>query len=215
MNYLSDLSDLKNVKRLGIMGGSFNPPHIGHFLMAETAMTKLELEKVLFIPTGKIVYKPENERASGIHRYKMLKTVVERNPGFCITDMEIVQPETTYTANTLKRLKAALPDTKLNFIVGADSLDYMDRWYKPTTIFELCTVAAMKRSSIPEEKFLDKVQYLKNTFSADIKIVDMPYVDVSSTELRERIQKGKSIRYLCDDEIIEYISKNKLYIKQE
>lgn len=213
MEYSEDLNDLKKVKRLGIMGGSFNPPHVGHFLMAESAMNELSLDKVLFIPTGRIAYKPEHDRASGIHRYRMLKTVVDRNSGFCITDMEIASPEITYTANTLKRLKAELPDTRLNFIVGADSLDYMDKWYSPATIFKLCTVAAMNRSDIPEERFLSKIEYLRDRFSADIRVIDMPYVDVSSTELRERIQSGRSIRYLCDDEIIEYISKNKLYIK--
>ncbi len=193
------------------MGGSFDPPHIGHFLMAETAITELGLERVLFIPTGKIVYKSDNDRAGGMDRYKMLKTVVDRNPGFCITDMEVSQKETTYTANTLKRLKAELPDARLNFIVGADSLDYMDKWYSPEIIFELCTVAAMKRSTIPEKRFLGKVEYLRAKFSADIRIVDMPFVDVSSTDLRERIRSGESIRYFCDDEIIEYISRNNLY----
>lgn len=205
--------DLKNIKRLGIMGGSFNPPHVGHFLMAETAMEALELDKVLFIPTGRIVYKQENDRASGADRYKMLKTVVSRNPGFCITDMEISQNEITYTANTLMRLKEKLPDTELYFIVGADSLDYMDKWYNPHGIFKLCTVAAMKRASIPKDRFLSKAEYLKKNFSADIRIIDMPYVDISSTILRERIRNGESIRYLCDDEIINYISKNKLYTK--
>ena len=212
---MNGLNELKNVKRLGVMGGSFNPPHVGHFLMAETAMEALKLDKVLFIPTGKIVYKQENDRASGTDRYKMLKTVVSRNPGFCITDMEISQDEITYTANTLTRLKEKLPDTELFFIVGADSLGYMDKWCNPQVIFELCTVAAMKRSAIPDERFLSKAEYLKNNFSADIRIVDMPYVDISSTELRERIRDGRSIRYLCDEEIIDYILKNKLYKKSK
>lgn len=204
--------NLSNVKKLGIMGGSFNPPHIGHFIMAESALGGLGLDKVMFIPTGRVVYKSESGRADGLHRYEMLKTVVKRNPGFCITDMEIAQDETTYTANTLRRLSDALPDTKLYFIVGADSLDYMDKWYRPDVIFSLCTIAVMRRSVIAEDRLADKIRYLTAEFGADICTVDMPGIDVSSTEIRRRIKDGETIRYLCDDEVIEYINKNGLYM---
>lgn len=204
--------NLSNVKRLGIMGGSFNPPHIGHFIMAESALGALGLDKVMFIPSGRVAYKSQSGRADGFHRYEMLKTVVKRNPGFCITDMEIARDETTYTANTLGRLSQALPDTKLYFIVGADSLDYMDEWYRPQVIFGLCTVAVMRRSGIAEDRLTDKIKYLSSEFSADICTVDMPGIDVSSTEIRRRIRDGETIRYLCDDEVIEYINKNGLYM---
>lgn len=204
--------ELKYTKKLGIMGGSFDPPHVGHFIMAETALDALGLDKVLFVPTGKIVYKPEgDDRADGIHRYKMIERVIRRNPGFCLTDMEIRHDETTYTANTLRRISEALPGTKLYFIVGADSLDYMEKWYMPERIFRLCTVAAMMRRTIPADRFMDKIRYLTERYGADIIRVNMPLTDVSSTEIRKRIRRGDSVRYLCDDEIIDYIKENGLY----
>jgi len=199
------------MKKLGIMGGSFDPPHIGHFIMAETAYRTLGLDKVLFIPTGKIGYKPEHGRAEGVHRYNMIEAVTNRNPNFCVSDIEIAQSETTYTANTLRRIKEAEPEAQIYFIVGADSLDYMDRWYMPQEIFRLCTVAAMMRRTVPKERFYEKIGFLKNKFGADIAVVDMPIIEVSSTELREKIRRGESIRYLCDDKVIEYIKENRLY----
>lgn len=212
MNDLDQVfNELKKAKQIGILGGSFNPPHIGHFIMAETAKSSLMLDYILFIPTGKIMYKEVKSRASGIDRYNMLKAVVELNPGFRLTNMEIAQTETTYTSNTLSRLKRYMPDTKLYFIVGADSLDYMDKWYKPESIFDKCTVVVMKRNHISEDRMNQKIDELRDKFSADILVVDMPSVEISSSVLRDKIQQGISVKYLVDDVVLEYIKKHNLY----
>lgn len=204
-------NELNKAKNIGILGGSFNPPHIGHFIMAETAKSSLMLDYILFVPTGKILYKETNHRANGMDRYNMLRTVVESNPGFRLTNMEIAQTETTYTANTLSRLKKYLPDSKLYFIVGADSLDYMDEWYMPELIFDKCTVAVMKRSSISDDRMDQKIAELRNKFSADILTVDMPSIEISSSVLRDKIREGVSVKYLVDDRVLEYIDKHNLY----
>lgn len=202
----------QNAKKIGIMGGTFNPPHFGHFIIAQQCYEQLGLDKVLFIPTGKIVYKDTACDPGGFHRYNMLKPVVDSNPHFELSDTEILQSGTTYTANTLRKIKSGeYSGSELFFIVGADSLDYMDKWYKPEVIFSLCTVAAAVRPGIDEDRLKRKIAELTQMYSARIVRVSTPYVDVSSTQLRESIMGGRSIRYLTHDSVIEYINKNKLY----
>lgn len=200
--------------RLGIMGGSFNPPHIGHIKMTEAAAVALNLHKVMFIPSGKIVYKSEADRACGTDRYNMLKTAiddVDDNEKFCLSDIEINQNEITYTANTLRRLNKTMPDYGLYFIVGADSLIYMEKWYKPEEIFSLCTVAAIRRCGIDEDEFMAHISYLRREFGADISIVDMPNIDVSSSMVRRAIRQGENIDSLCSQSVVHYIKEKNLY----
>ncbi len=200
------------MEKIGIMGGTFNPPHFGHFAIAQQAKQTLELDKVLFIPTGRIVYKRADMGASGWDRYNMLKSVIDKNKDFELSDMELVQDETTYTANTLKKLKDGVyKNSRIFFIVGADSLDYMEHWHNPKQIFDLCTVAVVGRMQIGEERLEKKIAELKGRFAAKIVKVDMPYMDVSSTILRDSLRRGGSIRYLTDDSIIEYIKSHRLY----
>ncbi len=202
----------QNTKKIGIMGGTFNPPHFGHFIIAQQCYEQLGLDKVLFIPTGKIVYKDMECDPGGMHRYNMLKPVIDANPHFELSDTEISQSEPSYTANTLRKIKSGeYSGSELYFIVGADSLDYMDKWYKPEVIFSLCTVAAAVRPGIDEDRTERKIAELTQRFSARIVRVLTPYVDVSSTRLREYLRQGRSIRYLTHDSVIEYINKNKLY----
>ncbi len=197
--------------KIGIMGGTFDPPHFGHFVIAQQALEQLGLKKVLFIPTGRIVYKNTGQ-AGGMDRYNMLRPVVDENQSFELSNIEIVRNGVTYTADTLRQLKdGEYSGCRLYFLVGADSLDYMDKWYKPEVIFSLCTVAVADRSGVPDAEIDIKIAELKNRFSADIVRLQMPHVDVSSTMLRERVKEGRSIRYLTHDGVIEYINKHKLY----
>ena len=195
------------------MGGTFNPPHLGHFVIAEQAAEQLDLCRVLFIPTGRIVYKNTDKAAGGWDRYNMLDKVVSKNPMFDLSDIEITQDETTYTANTLAKLRKIYPNNEyeIYFIIGADSLDYIEKWYKPEKIFEQCTVAVAGRTGFTDENMNEKINILRNMYSADIIRIDVPFIDVSSSMLRERVKEGKSIRYFTDDSIIEYILNKGLY----
>ena len=195
------------------MGGTFNPPHLGHFVIAEQAAEQLDLCRVLFIPTGRIVYKNTDKSAGGWDRYNMLDKVVSKNPMFDLYDIEITQDETTYTANTLAKLRKIYPNNEyeIYFIIGADSLDYIEKWYKPEKIFEQCTVAVAGRTGFTDENMNEKINILRNMYSADIIRIDVPFIDVSSSMLRERVKEGKSIRYFTDDSIIEYILNKGLY----
>ena len=193
------------------MGGTFDPPHTGHLIMAEYAANEMGLETVLFVPTGKISYK-KDMGTSSTDRFNMTKLAVEDNPVFDICDVEIAREGYTYTADTLEMLHNEIEDAHFYFIVGADSLDYMEKWKDPARVFEQCNVVAVNRKGYNDFIMKEKAEELYNKFSADITFVHMPTIDISSSDIRERIKSGKSVRYLVPDAVIEYIRENKLYI---
>lgn len=200
------------MERVGIMGGTFNPPHIGHFIIAETVRQEISLDKIIFIPTGRIGYKDSSNVASAEHRCNMLNMVIHENPAFELSDIEIKNSRNySYTANTLLALKDINKNRDYYFIVGADSLDYMDDWYKPEIIFSNCRVVCANRPGISALRLKSKKEKLEREFGADITFVDIPQVGISSSLIRNRVAEGKSIKYLTDARIEEYILLNGLY----
>ena len=194
------------------MGGTFNPPHIGHFIIAETVRQEISLDKIIFIPTGRIGYKDSSNVASAEHRCNMLNMVIHENPSFELSDIEIKNSRNySYTANTLLALKDINKNRDYYFIVGADSLDYMDDWYKPEIIFSNCRVVCANRPGISALRLKSKKEELEREFGADITFVDIPQVGISSSLIRNRVAEGKSIKYLTDARIEEYILLNGLY----
>ena len=194
------------------MGGTFNPPHIGHFIIAETVRQEMSLDKIIFIPTGRIGYKDSSNVASAEHRCNMLNMVIHENPAFELSDIEIKDSRNySYTANTLLALKDINKNRDYYFIVGADSLDYMDDWYKPEIIFSNCRVVCANRPGISALRLKSKKEKLEREFGADITFVDIPQVGISSSLIRNRVAEGKSIKYLTDARIEEYILLNGLY----
>ncbi len=194
------------------MGGTFNPPHIGHFIIAETVRQEISLDKIIFIPTGRIGYKDSSNVASAEHRCNMLNMVIHENPAFELSDIEIKDSRNySYTANTLLALKDINKNRDYYFIVGADSLDYMDDWYKPEIIFSNCRVVCANRPGISALRLKSKKEKLEREFGADITFVDIPQVGISSSLIRNRVAEGKSIKYLTDARIEEYILLNGLY----
>lgn len=197
--------------RIGIMGGTFDPPHLGHLMSAQVAACELELEKVIFLPTGKISYKESFERADAVHRYEMTRLSISNNPVFDICDIEVKSSEYSYTYLALEKLHLLYPNTHFYFIVGADSLDYMERWKEPQKIFDLCSVVVVGREGFSAEDNIAKADELKNQFRADIHFVSMPTIDLSSTEVKRRIKEGKSIKYMVSDAVYDYINNIGLY----
>ncbi len=192
------------------MGGTFDPPHIGHLRMAEYAAHKLLLEKVIFLPTGRIYYKADG-LASPVDRLCMTRLAVSENPIFEVSDIETNRGEYSYTADSLEKLKDLFPKSHLHFIVGADSLDYMERWKNPEKLFSLCTVVVVFRHGFTNEQSRKKAEELKRQFDADIIFADMPRVEVSSSEIRERLRCGKSVSGMVQDSVLEYIFQKNLY----
>lgn len=202
---------MKNFEKIGIMGGTFDPPHLGHLILAECVIGALELDSVIFIPTGKKVYKGSSA-ASDSDRMNMTAAAVGDNPKFSVSDIEILNSETNYTSETLEKLHKINPEAEFYFIVGADSLDYMDEWHNPQKIFDLCTVAAVRREGFDYAAVRAKADFLKEKYNADIKCVQAPVIEVSSSQIRERVKGGRSIRYLVSEPVRRYIERNNLYI---
>ncbi len=199
------------IKRFGIMGGTFDPPHLGHLMSAEYAACELCLDKVIFIPTGKISYKDSFDAADPAHRYEMTRISISENPKFDICDIEVKSDEYSYTYKTLQKLHLLYPDTHFYFIVGADSFDYMDKWREPQIIFDLCSVVVIGREGFTNEGNKNKATELIRKFNADIHFVSMPMIDISSTEIKRRIKDDKPIDNMVCDVVRDYISDKGLY----
>ena len=198
-------------KRIGILGGTFNPIHIGHLRMAECAREALNLDTVLIMPTGNSYMKNVEDILSSDIRLKMVELSTETNPSFMASDLEIRRQGQTYTFETLEQLHSMYLNTEFYFIVGADCLFSIERWYKPERIFEQCTLLAANRNDVPIQELLDKCEFLRNRFHAKIKLFDMPQMDISSSMIRKLKKEGKSIRYYVTDSVLNYINTNHFY----
>lgn len=205
-------TDMKEKELIGIMGGTFDPPHLGHLLSAEYAAQQLNLSRVIFLPNGKTLYKKRDDTASPRQRFEMTKLAIEGNELFEISDAETVSDTVTFTCNTLKTLHKMYSNTHFYFIVGADSLDYIERWKNPEQIFELSSIAVVRRSGFSSDELTKKAQWLKEKFCADIRLVYMPLVEISSTDIKKRLKNGQSVRYMLPDLTLKYIKDNSLYI---
>lgn len=198
-------------KRIGILGGTFNPIHIGHLRMAECAREALDLDSVLIIPTGNSYMKNANEILPGEMRLEMVRLSIGSNQCFEASDIEIRRNGQTYTYETLEQLHAIYPNTQFYFIVGADCLFTIEKWYKPECIFDQCTLLAANRNAAPTQEILDKCKDLQNRFDAKIVLFDMPQMDISSSMIRNLKKNGKSIRYFVTDSVLDYINTKHLY----
>ena len=198
-------------KKVGIMGGTFNPVHNGHLLLAEHAREELVLDEIWFMPSGTSYMKPQDEILSSAKRLFMVKLAVKENPFFKVCDMETKKEGNTYTWETLETLRKEYPSCDFTFLMGADSLFQIENWKKPERIFASCKVAAAVRDGMDFEACERQAVRLGELFGADIRVLHAPRVDISSTDVRKRCQTGKSIRYLVPDALREWIEQEKIY----
>ncbi len=198
-------------KKTGIMGGTFNPIHVGHLLLAENARDSFGLDEILFIPSGRSYMKREAEILDRQERYEMTSLAIEGNPAFSISDIEVRRKGNTYTCDTLSWLKASEPETEFYFIVGADSLFSMETWREPESIFRDCVVLAAVRDDKDSDKLQEQISYLEEKFNARIYQITFKEIDISSTDIRMRLANGQSIRYMVPDKVISYIEEHHLY----
>lgn len=202
----------KGKKKTGIMGGTFNPIHIGHLLLAENAKETFGLDEVLFIPSGLSYMKSKTEVAPKDIRMAMTRLAIADNPSFVLSPIEVEREGNSYTCDTLELLCRAEPETDFYFIAGADSLFAMENWKQPEKIFRHCTVlASVREGSGDDSRLKAKILYLKDKFHADIRLINMKEISISSTDIRHRIQIGKSVRYMLPDSVIAYIQEHHLY----
>ena len=191
------------MKRIGILGGTFNPIHLGHLAVAQAAVESLYLDRVVFIPSYLPPHKTERNLASAVDRYAMVKLAVKNNPFFEACDIEIKREGKSYSIDTVNILRAKYSAlTKFFFIVGADSLATLPSWQRINDILKIVTFAVVNRPSC--NKIISPIS---------VRTIVMPERDVSSSDIRRRVLRGESIQYLVPDEVRRYIEKNQLYSK--
>lgn len=198
-------------KKIGIMGGTFNPIHIGHLILAQTALEQFQLDKVLFMPSKNPPHKRNEHILDDKVRATMVQLAIEDNPCFELSTFEMQREGTTYTADTLEQLTKLYPDEEYYFIVGADSLFYLDKWKDPETILKLCTLVAAVRDQRTKKEMEDQITYLSNQYDSTIELLDSPNIDISSTMIRERAKAELSVEYYVPTRVAEYMAKNNLY----
>ncbi|MGI5948833.1 nicotinate-nucleotide adenylyltransferase [Peptoniphilus sp.] len=198
------------MEKYGIFGGTFNPIHSGHLMIAEYLREEMNLDKVIFIPTGNPPHK--DLKISAIDRYNMVKRAISSNDKFEVTDIETKREKLSYTVDTIKELKLILKDVKLYFLIGLDTLFQLRTWKLFGELSkEIDFVVALRPKYIDISKINAEISYLQENFDTNIKIVHTPQLEISSTDLRQRIGEGKSVKYLLPSEVIEYIEENNLY----
>lgn len=197
------------IKRLGIMGGTFNPVHNGHLRIAEIARRELELDEVRFIPTGDSPHKRVD--VSGASRLDMVRLAVGDRPGFTVSDMEIAREGRSYTCDTLRALRMQEPDTKLFFILGEDMLMDITSWRNPDIIVRLASLAAVPRPGGGCGRAGHVCEYLRMEYGADVHMMSEAGPEISSTEIRRRVSAGEEIGELVPASVADYIYDRGLY----
>ncbi|MCD8338502.1 MAG: nicotinate-nucleotide adenylyltransferase [Lachnospiraceae bacterium] len=199
-------------QRKGIMGGTFDPIHNGHLMLAECARRQLSLDTILFLPSGNPPHKQQRrDGATDEQRLAMVQLAIWDYPQFSLDEEEMRRGGLTYTKDTILRLKGCEPETEFYFIIGGDSLMAFDTWFHPDIICENCVLAAAGRDALACETIQRKMKELKETLGADIVLLDFPDIQISSTELRRRCREHKSIQGLVPDAVRDYIEKNEIY----
>ena len=197
--------------RIGIMGGTFDPIHVGHLILGESAFEQFGLDEVLFMPSGNPPHKINREGASNEERVDMVSLAIEDNPHFTLSLEEMHELGYIYTSKTLERLTERNPDTDYYFIMGADSLFSFDQWHEPQRICELCILVVAVRDHASIDELEQKMNEVRQRYHAEIKLLHTPNIDISSHQIRQWIREGKGCRYYLHDSTRDYIAARKLY----
>ncbi len=197
--------------KVGMLGGTFDPVHIGHLIIAEEVREKLGLEAVVFLPAGQPWIKADRTIASGEHRLQMLKLALGSNPFFKLSTLELERKGSTYSVDTISILREELgPGVQLYFIVGYDALRQLPQWKDPTGLIQMCQMVGVKRPGCSELD-LPALEAVVPGISHRLTLLDVPQIGIGSSEIRERVARGLSIRYLVPEAVEEYIRNYGLY----
>lgn len=198
------------MKKYGIFGGSFDPIHYGHLMICEYIKEEMGLDKVIFIPTGNPPHKDLGVSAED--RYEMVKLAISPNPDFEISDIETTRVNLSYTVDTIRELKKIYKKEKLYFLIGLDSLFQLKTWKKIGDLSqEIEFVVALRPGYIDKEEINNEIDFLRENFGTRINLIKTPLYEISSTDLRDRIHEGKSLRYLIPKKVLDYIEESGFY----
>ncbi len=203
-------ADASREYRLGIMGGTFDPIHYGHLVTAEQAREALDLDLVLFMPAGRPAFKLDEDVSDAEDRYAMTILATAANSAFDASRFEIDREGVTYTIDTLRALREYYPDNvKLFFITGADAILDLATWHDAEGMAKLATFIAATRPGYDIDQA--RARLTNSGVAFDVRYIEIPALAISSTNIRERVSRGKSVRYLTSESVIGYIRKNGLY----
>lgn len=196
---------MSSVRRVGVFGGSFDPVHAGHLIMAEYAADRLRLDEVAFVPAWLPAHKRDRALASFRHRCAMIRSAIRANPRLTISTIEGERGGVSFTADTLEAM--ARKGTSLTFILGEDSLADLHTWHDPDRIVRLARLGVVPRGNGARPR----LQRLPASWRKRVVALDPPRIDISSTAIRRRLRAGKSVRYWVPDPVLSYIRRHGLY----
>lgn len=199
------------MKKIGIMGGTYNPIHMGHLMLAEAAMNDAGLEQVWLVPTGCSYRKQNIPMLPPAERCQMVRLAVQDNPRLRCLDVEIAREGNTYSYETMELLCAGYPGVEFTFLFGADCLFTIESWKYPERFFACCHVLAAVRDGADISEMERKREDLARRFGARITLLPFRHLEISSTAVRQMVQEGKSIRYLVPEPVFSYISDRGFY----
>ncbi|MCP3742612.1 nicotinate-nucleotide adenylyltransferase [Rossellomorea sp. BNER] len=189
------------MRRVGLLGGTFNPPHLGHLIMAEEVRTVLNLDEVRFVPNKIPPHKDISINISAYHRMKMVALAIEENPHFQLETIELERSGTSYTIDTIQLLKKRDPESRFFFIIGGDMVEYLPKWHKIDELEKLIQFVGVNRSNY------------NLVTPYNVQMVTIPDIAISSTLIRERLNDRQNVRYLIPQKVEEYIREEGLYGK--
>ncbi len=203
---------MKKVRKIGIMGGTFDPIHIGHLILGEAAYEQFGLDEVWFMPAGNPPHKRNRiGRASDEQRVEMVRRAISSNPHFVLSLEEMNEDGYSYTYRTLERLNAQYTRSEFYFIIGADSLFDFDTWREPQRIADACKIVVATRNQISPEVFESVLNQRREQFHGSFLKLDTPNLDISSQTIRSWIKEHQTVRYYLPESVRNYIIDHRIY----
>ncbi len=204
------------MKKIGIMGGTFNPVHNAHLMMAQAAYQQYHLDEVWFMPSKNPPHKDSRDIVSAEHRTRMVQSAIDPVPYFLFSDLELKREGTTYTCETMKILHDKYPKVKLYFIMGGDSLASFGTWYHPEKILKYCTILAAPRGTVSDAAVKNLCKEQGTRFHGEILPIRMNHIAIASEEIRSKVRDGGSVLAFCPENVLLYMRIHGLYgIKQD
>lgn len=197
------------MRRLGILGGTFDPPHTGHLILAEYAWSALGLDQVLFVPAADPPHKQQEDKQPVQQRLAMLELALARNDHFAISRADVDRPGPHYSVDMLALVQAEYPEHELYFVMGSDSLRNLMRWHRPHELIQRCRLAVMRRPG--DYVRLDMHEAALPGLADRVAMVEAPLIGISSSQIVDRLQHGRSVRYLLPEAVFDYITEHGLY----
>jgi nicotinate-nucleotide adenylyltransferase len=197
------------MQRIGILGGTFDPPHIGHLILAEYAAETLDLFRLLFVPAADPPHKRSEQKTDVQHRLAMLERAIGDNPRFVLSRIDVDRPGPHYSLDMVEIVQGLYPGAELYFLMGGDSLRDLPRWFRPEALIRLCRLGVMRRPG--DVVYPDMHEAVLPGLAERVTMIEAPLIGVSSTEIVERLRRGASVRYLVPDAVLDYILANDVY----